>query len=180
MCHLRLSRGWRKARVVESVGKPSSTCTWMDLGVKPQRIVSGFCSHWGRKVAYSPRSAWMCAPHRRSDLARKEFCVGRSLTSRPRGTFLAPTLRAPRTPYRLRNLDTNPTTGFQWRGFPSKIWTNSSSQVRMCDPKLLQSLFPHFQIVAPHPSCSLTSREHELPVVPSCHRALVCGLHSVG
>lgn len=33
-------------------------------------------------------------------------------------------------------------------------------------PNVLQSLFPHFPIVAPHPSRSLTSGEHELPAVP--------------
>jgi hypothetical protein len=121
----------------------------MDLGVNPGGSFQVFAPTWGGMCIQSA-AAWMCAPHCRSDLARKEFCVGRNLTSRPKSTFLAPTLRAPWTPYRLRTLDTNPTKGFQWRGFPSKIWTNSSSSRSECiNQGVAISLFPPLPNWAP-------------------------------
>lgn len=162
-CAIFASPGGGKRRDVYSVGKPSSTCTLMEPGVKPRRIISNFCSH-GEESAYLPRSPWMCAPHRRFDLARKEFCVGRSLSSRPQGTFLAPTLHAPRTPYRHRTQDKP--NRLSMERFPLENLDKFVVLGQNARFKMLQSLFPHFPIVAPQPSCSLTSDEHELPVVP--------------
>ena len=122
-CAIFASPGGGKRRDVYSVGKPSSTCTLMEPGVKPRRIISNFCSH-GEESAYLPRSPWMCAPHRRFDLARKEFCVGKSLTSSLKSTFLATTLHAPRTPYRHRTQDT------QQQAFNGEVSPRKFGQIR--------------------------------------------------
>ena len=142
-----------------------------------RRIISSIPSQ--REASARRASKWL-APHRRSDLARKEFCVGRSLTSRPRCTFLAPTLRASRTPYRLRTLDTKPNNRLSIERFSLENLDKFVVPDQNVRFKVLQSLFPHFPIVAPHPSRSLTSGEQEHPAVPPCHHTLVCGLHCGG
>jgi len=92
----------------------------MDLGVKPQRIVSGFCSHWGGKCIQSTDSVDVCATSCRSDHARKEFCVGRNLTSRPPRHFSRIPSSRTRTPYRRRTQDTTQQQAFNGEVFPRR------------------------------------------------------------
>lgn len=108
VCHIRPPRGWRKARAVQSVGKLSSTCTWMGPGGNARGSFQVFPSQG--KASAMRASKWL-APHRRTSHVRKRVAGAcpkgvlrwKKLELSPPRHFSHTTLHAPRTPYRLRN-----------------------------------------------------------------------------
>jgi hypothetical protein len=67
--------GGGERHAVQSVGKPSSTCTWTGPGGQTPEDRFKFLLLLVEESAYSPRLAWMCAPHRRSDLPERSSAL---------------------------------------------------------------------------------------------------------
>jgi hypothetical protein len=99
------------------------------------RCAGGPVSHrsrWGAKCAHSTSAkVWGGLIHRRL-VAGRQFALKKLDRVAPRHP--SRTLTHHEHYYRQQESRQKSTTGFQRRWFPSKIWTNSSSQVKMHDP----------------------------------------------